>query len=152
MGGRVKRIAGLTEAAARLARESAEISCGLCGRLLGRHIEWHHVVPKSEGGTQTVPVHPICHRTIHAFVANRELATSYPTMNDLCERDDVRRYLRWIADKSPDFYAPTRQTKVSRPLPSAYPVQMSGENVSSATPGRKSGVSNIITESCDAVD
>jgi len=72
-------------------------------------VERHHVVPKSEGGTQTVPVHPICHRTIHAFVANRDLASSYDTMDRLRERDDIRQYLRWIAGKPPDFRAPTRR-------------------------------------------
>jgi hypothetical protein len=70
-------------------------------------VEWHHVVPKSEGGRQTVAVHPICHRTIHAFVTNRELARSFATMDQLREREDIRLYLRWIADKPADFHAPT---------------------------------------------
>ena len=109
MGGRVKRIVGLAEAAARAATEPKDEGCALCGRLLGQRVERHHVVPKSEGGTQTVPVHPICYRTIHAFVANRDLASSYATMDRLRERDDIRQYLRWIAGKPPDFRAPTRQ-------------------------------------------
>uniref|UniRef100_UPI001952D452 HNH endonuclease n=1 Tax=Klebsiella variicola TaxID=244366 RepID=UPI001952D452 len=41
-------------------------ACALCARPLGRRSEWHHVLPKSEGGRETVPLHPICHRTIHA--------------------------------------------------------------------------------------
>ena len=111
MGGRVKRMAGLAEAAARTAQAPKDVSCALCGRPLGERVEQHHVVPKSEGGTHTVPVHPICHRTIHAFVANRELAISFPTMDQLREREDVRRYLGWVADKPPDFRAPTRRRK-----------------------------------------
>jgi hypothetical protein len=109
MGGRVNRIVGLAEAAARTATEHEVEGCALCGRLLGHRVERHHVVPKSQGGTATVPVHPICHRTIHAFVANRELALSYATMDQLRERADIRQYLRWIADKPPDFLAPTRR-------------------------------------------
>lgn len=109
MGGRVKRMRGVAEADARLARTPEETGCALCGRELGQTVEWHHPVPKSEGGTQTVPVHPICHRTIHAFVTNRELAATYPTMARLREREDVRRYLRWIASKPPGFRAPTRR-------------------------------------------
>ncbi len=109
MGGRVKRRRGLAEAEARRAQEPDEVSCALCGRQLGSAVEWHHVVPKSEGGTQTVPVHPICHRTIHAFVTNRELATTCSTMDQLKERQDVRRYLSWIADKPAGFRAPTRR-------------------------------------------
>ncbi len=109
MGGRVKRMAGLAEAAARTAQAADDLPCALCGRPLGHRVERHHVVPKSEGGTQTVPVHPICHRTIHAFVANRDLATSYATMEQLRAREDIARYLRWIIDKPPDFRAPTRK-------------------------------------------
>ena len=105
----MKRMAGLAAAAARSAQAPVEAVCALCGRPLGHRVEQHHVVPKSEGGKQTVPVHPICHRTIHAFVANRDLATAYPTMDQLRTRDDVQRYLRWIADKPPDFRAPTRR-------------------------------------------
>jgi hypothetical protein len=108
MGGRVKRKAGLAEAAARSALKTEDADCALCRRPLGRRVERHHVVPKSEGGTETVPVHPICHRTIHAFVPNRELATSYSTMASLRDRNDVQQYLRWIANKPPDFRAPTK--------------------------------------------
>jgi hypothetical protein len=113
MGGRVKRMAGLVAAAARAAQAPQDVVCALCSRPLGHCVEQHHIVPKSEGGTQTVPMHPICHRTIHAFVANRDLATAYPTMTQLRMRDDVRRYLKWIADKPPDFRAPTRRRNAS---------------------------------------
>ncbi|MEG8053644.1 HNH endonuclease [Sphingomonas aerolata] len=99
-------MAGLAEAAARTAQSADDPPCALCGRPLGHRVERHHVVPKSEGGTQTVPVHPICHRTIHAFVANRDLATSYATMDQLRAREDIARYLRWIVDKPPTSAPP----------------------------------------------
>ncbi|MDT8759081.1 HNH endonuclease [Sphingomonas psychrotolerans] len=108
MGGRVRRKAAL----AALDRQPAvppDRVCALCGRPLGARIEWHHVVPKSEGGRDTVPVHPICHRIIHATVSNAELARLYPTFDQLREHEDIRRFLAWIADKPPDFHAPTRR-------------------------------------------
>jgi hypothetical protein len=110
----VKRLVGLAEAAARavLEQEQEQMTCGLCSRPLGQRTEWHHIVPKSEGGTETTPLHPICHRAIHAFVANRELATTYATMDQLRTRDDIRRFLRWIADKPPNFRAPTRRQRL----------------------------------------
>ena len=107
---------GLAAAATRAAPTAAKLSCGLCSRSLGERVEWHHIVPKSEGGTQTTPVHPICHRTIHAFVGNRELATAYATMDELRDRDDIRRFLRWIADKPADFRAPTKRQRSPRPI------------------------------------
>jgi len=106
MAGRVKRkaLAALAEPAPAAAMEC----CALCARPLGMRIEWHHVVPKSEGGRDTVPLHPICHRTIHTLASNAELAR-LADLDALRERDEMRRFLAWIADKSPDFHAPTRR-------------------------------------------
>ena len=85
--------------------------CALCGRPLGQRIEWHHVVPKSEGGRETLPVHPICHRAIHAHASNAELARLYPTLELLRAREDIARFVAWVADKPPDFTAPTRRKR-----------------------------------------
>jgi hypothetical protein len=109
MGGRVKRLAGLEQAVARaIATEDAR-KCGLCERTLGRKVEWHHRIPKSRGGTEVIPVHPICHRIIHASVSNQDLATTFADLDALKARPDIGRFLRWIADKPPDFHAPTRR-------------------------------------------
>jgi hypothetical protein len=109
MAGRVRRKAALAAAEARNEREAAAELCALCGRALGRRVEWHHVVPKSQGGRDTVPLHPICHRTIHAQVSNADLARLYPTLDALRERADIARFVAWLADKPPDFHAPTRR-------------------------------------------
>jgi hypothetical protein len=117
MAGRVKRKAGLAEAAARAEAEAAPRTCALCERPLGARTEWHHLVPKSEGGRETAPVHPICHRTIHALVPNAELARAYADPATLRARDDLGRFLRWIADKPPDFRAPVRPSRRDRGVP-----------------------------------
>ena len=92
--------------------ESAR-SCWLCGRMLGVRVEWHHPVPKSRGGRETVPVHPICHRAIHAHFTNAELARlpADTAAGALRERETMARFLDWIATKPPDFHAPTRRKK-----------------------------------------
>ncbi len=96
---------------AALAARPEELSCFLCGRPLGRKVEWHHPVPKSRGGRETAPVHPICHRIIHATLSNAELQRSYATAEKLRAQPDIARFLAWIADKDPDFHAPTRRRK-----------------------------------------
>ena len=109
MAGRVKRKAGLAAAAA-LAEQAAEpAQCALCERPLGQRVEWHHLVPRSEGGRATAPVHPICHRTIHATLTNAELARGYADPAALRAHEAIARYLRWIDDKPPDFHAPVRR-------------------------------------------
>ena len=85
--------------------------CALCGRPLGKRVEWHHVVPESQGGRDTVALHPICHRAIHANLANKELARLYPTLDALKVRDDIAAFLKWIAGKPPDFHAPTHRRR-----------------------------------------
>ena len=85
--------------------------CALCARPLGRRIEWHHVVPKSRGGRETVPLHPICHRAIHANFSNKDLARLYPTLEALKARDDIAAFIKWISNKAPDFHAPTHKRK-----------------------------------------
>ena len=110
MRGRVRHKAALA-ALESLPRGAAPATCALCGRPLGNRVEWHHVVPKSEGGRETVPLHPICHRAIHASASNAELARRYPTIDQLREREDIARFLAWIADKPPDFHAPTRRKR-----------------------------------------
>ena len=102
---------GLAAAEALRVRAAAPLACALCERPLGARVEWHHLVPKSEGGRVTAPVHPICHRTIHALVPNAELARAFADPAALRARPDVARFLRWIADKPPDFVAPVRRSR-----------------------------------------
>ena len=83
--------------------------CWLCTRPLGARVEWHHPVPKAKKGRVTVPVHPICHRTIHANFTNAELARFGAQVETLRNHPAVAKFLHWIADKPPDFHAPTRR-------------------------------------------
>ena len=68
-------------------------------------------MPKAKKGRETVPVHPICHRAIHANFTNAELARVGADRAALLENEDVRRFVRWVADKPLDFHAPTRRPK-----------------------------------------
>lgn len=87
-------------------REPPPTICWLCKRPLGRRVEWHHPLPKSRGGRETVPVHPICHRAIHATFTNAELARG-DTGLQIAENPQLGRFLAWIADKPADFHART---------------------------------------------
>ena len=80
----------------------------MCRRPLGRRIQQHHTVPKSRKGRETVPVHPICHRTIHKVFSNAELARIGDNVDALRETPVIANFLHWIASKPPDFHAPTR--------------------------------------------
>jgi hypothetical protein len=86
-------------------------SCWLCARPLGARVEWHHPVPKSRGGRGTVALHPICHRTLHATFGNTELARIGADAGALRQREELLKFLAWVADKPPDFHARTAARK-----------------------------------------
>ncbi len=91
--------------------EREVLTCFLCSRPLGERVQWHHAVPKSRGGRETVPVHPICHRTIHATISNKDLERNYATADALRGHPDIATFVHWVRGKDPDFHAPTRRKK-----------------------------------------
>jgi hypothetical protein len=87
-----------------------EAACWLCARPLARRVEWHHPVPKSRGGHIVVPLHPICHRAIHANFTNAELAKAGDART-LRANPALAKFLVWIADKPADFHARTAKRR-----------------------------------------
>jgi hypothetical protein len=83
-------------------------SCWLCRRPLGSRVQLHHPVPKAKRGRKTVPVHPICHKAIHANFTNAELARIGAEREALLAREQVAKFIDWVQDKHPDFHALTR--------------------------------------------
>jgi len=80
-------------------------SCGLCGRVLGtERIQFHHLLPKSQGGKDTVPMHAICHRHVHATFTEKELARQYFTFDLLREHEAIAKFVAWVNRKDPTFY------------------------------------------------
>ncbi len=68
-------------------------------------------MPKSRGGRHTEPVHPICHRTIHATLTNKELERDFHTPDRLRTHPDIAAFVRWVEGKPSDFHAPTRKRR-----------------------------------------
>ena len=85
--------------------ETEEQTCFLCSRPLGRRIEWHHPVPKSRGGRDVVPMHPICQQTLIANFTNSELQRHGMEVAGLLDHPNVRKFVDWVAKKDPDFTA-----------------------------------------------
>ena len=81
--------------------------CWLCGRPCGKTIVWHHPVPKSRGGREVVPMHPICQQTLIANFTNSELQRYGLDVVGLLDNPSVRKFVDWVAGKDPDFTATT---------------------------------------------
>ena len=68
-------------------------------------------MPKAKKGRFTVPVHPICHKAIHANFTNAQLARIGEDRAALLENEALAKFVQWVSDKPPDFHAPTRTAR-----------------------------------------
>jgi hypothetical protein len=84
---------------------AAAVTCWLCSRPAGKTIVWHHPVPKSRGGRDVVPMHPICQQTLIANFTNSELQRHGMDVEALLANAAVRKFVDWVANKEPDFTA-----------------------------------------------
>ncbi len=89
------------------APKAPPVPCWLCGRPTGETIVWHHPVPKSRGGRDLVPMHPICQQTLIANFTNSELQRHGMDVQALLDNPSVRKFVDWVAKKEPDFNAGT---------------------------------------------
>lgn len=81
------------------------VPCWLCSRPLGKTIVQHHPVPKSRGGRDVVPMHPICQQTLITNFTNSELQRYGMDVDGLLANPAVRKFVDWVANKAPDFTA-----------------------------------------------
>jgi 5-methylcytosine-specific restriction endonuclease McrA len=90
--------------------------CPLCGRPMveGPSVEAHHLVPRAHGGRETVQLHRICHRKIHAELSERDIARHYSTIALLQAHPAIADFIRWVAGKPPTFSTDTDKRKDRR--------------------------------------
>jgi len=85
--------------------------CWLCERPCGETVIWHHPIPKSRGGRDVVPMHPICQNMLITTFTNSELQR-YGLDADLLRIDArVEKFITWVSGKEPDFNAPLGKKK-----------------------------------------
>jgi hypothetical protein len=61
-------------------------------------------VPQSHGGKDTVVLHGICHRQIHALLTETELARHYSAVEALQTQTEMIGFLKWVKTKLPAFF------------------------------------------------
>lgn len=90
--------------------------CPLCGRKLvaGPSIDTHHLRPRSQGGTETVTLHRICHQAIHATLSEQELARDFHSIGALRLHPDLARFIAWVRKRPADYQDRSRWTRERR--------------------------------------
>jgi 5-methylcytosine-specific restriction enzyme A len=81
-------------------KEPDNYRCALCDREVSR-VTRHHIIPRSEGGRQTVDLCSACHKTLHGFFTNETLAKKLSSIDVLRQDPDIGRYLAWVR-RQPD--------------------------------------------------
>ncbi|WP_137681632.1 hypothetical protein [Aurantiacibacter suaedae] len=80
-------------------------TCWLCGRPTGATLVWHHPVPKSRGGRETVPMHAICQNALTANFTNSQLERIGMDVDQFLAEPVIDKFVKWVAKKDPDFHA-----------------------------------------------
>ena len=92
--------------------EAAEpLPCWLCSRPTGSEVIWHHPIPKSRGGRDTVPMHPVCQNFLIANFTTSELQRHGMDAASLLADPAVAKFVAWVANKDPDFNAAVGKRK-----------------------------------------
>lgn len=117
MAGRIRRKLLAQTLQEKLPPEGASVLpvCPLCGRPVPpAQQDAHHLVPRSEGGRETVILHRICHRQVHALFGETELARHYNTADALLAHPRMQAFVQWVRRKPDDFYERTRKSRERR--------------------------------------
>lgn len=80
----------------------------------GPSLDRHHPVPRSHGGAETVTMHKICHRAIHAMLSERELADDFADFDRLRVHPPLAQFVAWVRKRPPEYYDRTRWSKSRR--------------------------------------
>lgn len=90
--------------------------CPLCNREIPTaQRDAHHLIPKSKGGRETLFLHRICHRQIHALFTEKELANQYSHVEQLLARPEIIDFINWVKTKPGSFTERSRKSQRIRP-------------------------------------
>jgi hypothetical protein len=84
--------------------------CPLCERELGASTDYHHLIPATFKGKETIALHRICHTKLHSIYTEREMLRYYHTVERLKENEEIKKFIKWVKKKYPDFYDHNKDT------------------------------------------
>ena len=81
--------------------------CLLCLRSIPANVAQSkdHLIPKLKGGKtgETVLLHYICHKEIHASLTEAELARDYHSIDSLRQHPRIAKFINWIKKRPANF-------------------------------------------------
>lgn len=94
-------------------------TCPICGREYGGVMQDHHLKPVTfksrtkevHDSENRVRIHKMCHQKIHATFSEKELLEYYHTPERILEHEEMKKFVKWISKKPPEFYDKNDDTK-----------------------------------------
>jgi hypothetical protein len=84
------------------------VICALCE--VSEGTSKHHVLPKSQGGTETVLLCEDCHKQIHTTLTNKQIEKCWASIESLKEHEEIAKWIAW-RQKHPGAVVSHKQTK-----------------------------------------
>lgn len=81
--------------------------CELCQRQMAK-LTVHHLIPrqtvkrKQADAGATIDICSACHRQIHSFYSNLQLARELNTLEKLKNEPKMSKFLNWLSKQKPD--------------------------------------------------
>lgn len=94
-----------------------ENKCPICRRPLpddSSVVDEHHLIPKSKGGKEKIRLHRICHNKLHSLWTEKELALNYNTIERIIVNTDMRKFIKWVRNKSPHFLVRSKDNTIRK--------------------------------------
>jgi hypothetical protein len=113
MNGRIKKkqIAGQLNAYQSTLIKDVNI-CKLCMRPIPKsQRDAHHLIPKSRGGVETIILHRLCHRQIHATFTESQLVRDYSTIETLRSHPKIAKFIEWVCNKPTHIQAAIKRSR-----------------------------------------
>lgn len=89
-----------------------ESICQVCMRSIPKsQRDAHHLIPKSQGGVETVILHRLCHRQIHATLTESQLARNYSTIEALRAHPEIAKFIAWVSKKPIHIQASIKRSR-----------------------------------------
>lgn len=73
------------------------MKCRFCNRDIPENlIQYHHLIPKSKDGKDTVPACPSCHNFIHKTWENNRLRDFYNSVERIVGSEEYQKFFKWL--------------------------------------------------------
>ena len=98
-----------------MSKQHDSVQCPIClHEYAPSEVNKHHLVPKSRGGRETIPLCKPCHNMIHAVYTEKELERNFSTVDELLAAENLQSWIEWVRKRKPTARIRVKTSKQKR--------------------------------------